>query len=65
MRLLVVSPQVSYPVYDIKKGEHDGEEDAGNDVNPLGPRGELCEPPLTTGLISVDEIRDSGSGGGC
>lgn len=42
--LHVFAEQVSCPVDKIEEGEHEREEDARNNINPLGPCGELAEP---------------------
>lgn len=47
LRLVSLLPeQVRGPVDEVEEREHEREGDAGDDVNPLGARGELGEPRL-------------------
>lgn len=42
--LLLLGEEVGAPVRHVKEGEHDGEGDAGDDVDPLAARWELGQP---------------------
>ena len=43
---LALLEEVVTPVAEVEHGEDGGEDDAGDDVDLLGPRGELVEPRL-------------------
>ena len=66
--------QVEGPVADVEEGEDGGKDDAGQDIDLLGPAGELVEPGrqevlalarfhVDLALVDVVEGREAGDGG--
>ena len=48
--------QVEYPVTEVERGEDDGEDDSGNDVDPLGSQGKLPgQEAALTGAAGQDK----------